>query len=114
MPNSNRQRGDYFERQTRDALAALGWVVIRAAGSKGPADLVALRQHHPPMLISCKLAGYCPPRERANLLHAAALSGARPIIASRDRPGWVALAFLPSTGLPLHVDDLKVPKRVRP
>jgi Holliday junction resolvase len=108
---TNRQRGDYFERQTRAALESIGWLVIRSAGSLGPADLVALRAEHPAMLVSCKLHGYLGPLERATLLTAAAKAGARPMVARRDKPGWVLLAFLPPDGRPLDVDTVKVPRR---
>ena len=50
MPNSNRSRGDYFERRTRAALEAQGWLVIRSAGSYGVADLVALSAGRTPLL----------------------------------------------------------------
>lgn len=108
MPNSNRQRGDYFERQTRDALEAHGWFVIRAAGSLGPADIVALRQGNTPLLVSCKLSGAIGPEERAVLCAHADQAGARPVLAQRKKQAHVALSSVPA-GVVLA--ELRVPKR---
>jgi Holliday junction resolvase len=108
----NRQRGDYFERQTRDALAGCGWYVVRSAGSLGVADLVALRQGRRPLLVSCKLSGRIDPTERADLVAAALMAGARPMVAQRSRPGWVAVSTVPTSGRPIVIDELKVPRRV--
>ena len=36
-------RGANFERRVRVQLEAQGWLVVRAAGSRGPFELVALR-----------------------------------------------------------------------
>jgi Holliday junction resolvase len=108
---SNRQRGDYFERQCRDALIATGWLVVRAAGSYGPADLVALRTGYTPLLISCKLDGYLRPHERADLLAAGRLAGGRPMVASRPVNGHVSLSLVYRQGHSLPVDTLKVPPR---
>ena len=46
---TNRTRGDDFERQTKDALRAYEWLVVRSAGSLGVADLVALRGGNTPL-----------------------------------------------------------------
>jgi Holliday junction resolvase len=110
----NRQRGDYFERQTRDALAGCGWYVVRSAGSLGVADLVALRVGRRPLLVSCKLSGRIDPGERADLIAAAVMAGARPMLAQRERAGWVSVSSVPSSGRPIVVDELKVPRRVEP
>lgn len=109
---TNRHRGDYFERQTRDALMALGWVVIRAAGSLGPADLVAMRGGDRPLLISCKLNGRIDPHERLELISAAWAAGGRGLLAWRSKPGYVELLAVhkkPGRGEP--VDVIKVPPR---
>lgn len=52
-------KGTRFERKTRDDLEKRGYLVIRAAGSKGAAkvDLVAFRPGWPMMLIQCKTSG---------------------------------------------------------
>jgi len=110
---TNRARGDYLEHQTRDALKAHGWVVVRAAGSLGVADIVGLRAGNTPLLVSCKLGGLPPPGERTALLAAAEQAGARPIVATREHPGWVALYALQSDRPrdQLLAGELKVPKR---
>jgi Holliday junction resolvase len=113
MPNSNRGRGDYLERQVRSALRRYGWIVVRAAGSLGVADLVALRAGNTPLLISCKLTGLPPPAERFAFLRAAEQSGARPIVATREHPGWVVLYAMRSAEPRDYVlaGELKVPAR---
>lgn len=111
MPNSNAQRGVYFERQARDALVVNGWVVIRAAGSLGPADLVALRNGSTPLLLSCKISKRISPRERHQLISAAEQAGARPLLATRVRPGWVDLFTVHLGPEGKHVETLKAPAR---
>ena len=93
MPGGKAPRaaGDYFERRTRDALEADGWLVIRSGGSLGPADLVALKAEHVPLLVSCKKGGYLPRGELFTLVDAAARAGAAPILAKSHRPGWCLL-----------------------
>lgn len=116
---SNRARGDYLEHQTRAALEHYRWVVVRAGGSLGPADLVALRFGNAPLLIQCKILGAgranprVDPEERKRLWETAEKAGARPIIATRYRGGWVSLLALngPSwTQYPV-LDELRVPTR---
>jgi Holliday junction resolvase len=91
MPNKRRQAGDYFERRTRAALENAAYVVVRSAGSLGPADLVALKGGAPPMLISCKMSGHLPRQELVALLDVAQDAGAMPVLAQRHKPGWVKL-----------------------
>lgn len=43
MPNPRYHQGAAAERQVRKTLEQDGWMVVRAAGSRGPVDLVALR-----------------------------------------------------------------------
>lgn len=116
---SNRTRGDYLERQTRAVLDYYGWVIIRAGGSLGPADLVALRLGKKPLLVQCKILSRnrlmprIDPGERAALCAIAEQGGARAIIATRYTPGVVTLLELPGphwTQYPL-VDELHVPTR---
>jgi len=116
MALTQRQRGDYHEHRTRDALEALGWCVTRAAGSLGPADLVALRVGDKPLLISCKLSGRIDPAERETLHTTARRAGARPLVASRDKPGWIRLQAVlwdsPGSRSRLEdVDRIRAPKR---
>jgi Holliday junction resolvase len=109
---TNRHRGDYFERQVRDALHAEGpWIVVRSAGSFGIADLVALTAGRKPWLISCKLNGYIGPKERAELLHAQWVAEALALVAMRPKPGWVEFRTVHQTpGFTVHC-TMKVPKR---
>lgn len=110
MANRNRQRGDYFERRTRDALEDCGWLVVRSAGSLGPADLVALASGYPPYLISCKLHGRLTPAEQMTLIATAITAGALPVLASRIRPGWAALDRVHPMGRE-RLDELHFPPR---
>jgi Holliday junction resolvase len=110
---TSRGQGDYLERQARLALESAGWWVIRAAGSHGIADLVAMRADRLPLLVSCKKGGTIPRQERHRLWLTAQATGARPVLATRDHPGWVAFYQLLSTDPRHHhlVDELKVPHR---
>jgi Holliday junction resolvase len=111
MPNSNRQRGDYLERQTRSALEACGWIVVRAAGSLGVADLVALRRGNRPLLVSCKLGKGIPPHERLALLDASTQAGARPVMATRTKRGVVDIHLVRAVAPHPLIDQIRVPAR---
>ena len=119
MTMTNRQRGDYFERQVRDTLAEHGWWVVRAAGSLGVADLVALRHDKTPMLVSCKISGRIDPGERTAISDAADMAGARAVVAMRPpgggrkpRGGWVTLAaVVRGTRHLVPLDTLHIPPR---
>jgi len=66
---TNYQRGRAFEYRTRNACTKLGAVyVMRAAQSKGLADLAAFWPHAEPWLIQCKLDGRFTKKERAGML----------------------------------------------
>lgn len=54
---SNSSRGLAFERKCRRKLERHGWTVIRAAASKGPADLIAFKAGHDPLFVECKNNG---------------------------------------------------------
>ena len=111
---TNRGRGDYFEHQTRDALDACGWVVLRAAGSLGPADLVALRRGNTPLLVACKVGALrIDPAERLAIITAAEQAGARPLLAHRGVPGQVDLWTVQVGPQRQRVDRLPVPSRKR-
>jgi Holliday junction resolvase len=114
MPNRARNRGDYLERQTKAALIACGWVVTRAAGSLGAADLVALRADKKPLLISCKTDGRIPPHERAAIILAATQGGARPLLAYREKRGWVTLSLVVEGPERRVIDQVKVPSHAAP
>jgi Holliday junction resolvase len=111
---TNRQRGDYFERQVRETLMAHGWFVIRSAGSLGIADLVALRHDRTPALVSCKLSGRIDPKERMALLDAAEMAGARAVVAMRPKGGRVLMAaVVRGTNRLVPLETLHVPTRTR-
>ena len=106
----NRQRGDYLERQAATVLVSYGWFVVRAAGSHGAADLVALRRGRTPWAVSCKIDGYLRPAERDLLLYVSEVAGTHPVVASRKRPGWVLFQLLGQDGATRHqLDELHVP-----
>ena len=96
---SPRRRGDYFERQTRADLERRGWLVVRAGGSLGPADLIAITSGKPPLLVSCKLGGRISPREREMLDVTAHRYGAVGIVASRQKAGHVAYLLIKQDGV---------------
>jgi Holliday junction resolvase len=71
---NNYTRGVVIERRAQAELEALGYLVIRAAGSKGPADLVAIAPGGV-RLIQCKrTSGRAGSGLRATLRDLAALS----------------------------------------
>lgn len=55
MPNRNYEAGRRLEWEVKADLEALGYIVIRAAGSHGHADLVALNpRKNGVILLQCK------------------------------------------------------------
>jgi len=89
---SPRNRGDYFEYQTRDDLISRGYIVGRSAGSRGSFDLVAMADGHKPMLVSCKVNGVITKAQRNAILAAAIKAGATAVLAHRPKPGHVSYA----------------------
>lgn len=86
---SPRRRGDYFERQAKADLESHGWLVVRAGGSLGPCDLIAVSRARQPLLISCKLGGRISPAERQTLATLSQRFGAVAMVASRPSDGVV-------------------------
>jgi len=94
---SPRQRGDYHERRTQADLEKHGWLAIRLPGSgsgdsmasAAHVDLIAIRKNRTPLLVSCKLSGRVPPKEREALVKTAERYGAVPLVASRLVPGKI-------------------------
>jgi len=84
-------RGATFERATKAHLEPVGYVVIRAAGSHGEADLVALRAGSMPLLVSCRINGKIGPLEREALHSAAKRAGGHPVLACRPSRGRIEL-----------------------
>jgi Holliday junction resolvase len=92
------------ERQLRERLRSQGWWVIRAAGSLGDADLVALKDGQRPRLIELKAnAEGGPfknfgPTDRAELLEAAQCAGADALLCwwpARKDPRWIGSSDWP-------------------
>lgn len=88
--------------------------MIRAAGSYGAADLIALRWDKKPLLIACKTTGNIPPLERQAIREQALQGGARPLLATREKRGWVTLYRVKETPEKVLDDEIKVPPHARP
>lgn len=84
-------KGTRFERKVRMDLEALGYSVIRAAGSKGDAkvDLIAFHPSRPMMLVQCKTSGKIPKSEWDRLYEVAGWYPAAcvPVLASNGARG---------------------------
>lgn len=83
---SNYSRGATLERQTIHYLTNNGYWCIRAAQSKGTADVCALKPGEV-LLVSCKITALPPPAERIALASLARHVGAVPILARRGPRG---------------------------
>ena len=95
-------RGRAFEYRVRDDLRARGCLVVRAAGSKGKVDLLAvlpLTDENPGeiLLVQCKATGWGTPSERAELCRLAEVYGGRAILASKGEPGIAYREYVNST-----------------
>lgn len=77
------------EHRTRDRLAETGWVpIMRAAASKGPADLLMGHPIHGGALVQVGTASKSlGPADRARFVTAAELIGALPLLATWTRTG---------------------------
>lgn len=86
--STNYTRGRNLEYRAEAYLKAAGYVVTRAAGSKGVADLMAMRcGRDPKLLVSCKLGkGGAPPAERKALSLAAEQAGGLAVVCWQRRP----------------------------
>ena len=85
---SRASRGADFERACRAVLLEAGWYVTRAAGSHGPADLVAISPHEVGF-VQCKLGGpgAFAPLEWNQLFELARSCGGVALIAHRPARG---------------------------
>ncbi len=54
MKTTPKQRGSNFERRIKTWLEKRGWTVFRSAGSRSPADLIALRPGLTVLAVQCK------------------------------------------------------------
>ncbi len=96
-------RGADFERKVAATLRGEGWLVIRAAGSRGECDLVALRAGEKACLVQCKIGPHFSLVHRAELSRAACMAGATAWLAFRGKaPGHHAIVWyelvLPADG----------------
>lgn len=80
---SQYRRGRAFEYRVRDRFKAKGYEVLRAAGSKGPADLVAFKKGSI-IFIQCKIGHFHQVDEWNSLVDIAESVGATPVYATRD------------------------------
>lgn len=83
MGNSLYKKGRAFEYKIKSIFETCGFFVIRAAQSKGVADLVALKSGHYPVMIQCKVGRWYDVEEWNEFLLAANRAGAIPIYANR-------------------------------
>lgn len=99
------QRGHNRERQVRLLLEAEDWFVVRAAGSLGDADLVALKDGHRPRVIEVKSTAGGPyerfgPQSRSELSLAGRIAGADAWLVwwpPRGKACWIAESEWPPT-----------------
>ena len=81
-------RGRRFEYKVKQYYESHGWFVVRSAGSKGIADLVAIKPRAEEIhLIQCKKHGYLSKTEREELFNVADKYGAVPILAATGNNG---------------------------
>jgi len=80
------RKGRRFEYTVRDYLRCMGYEVIRSAGSRGPADLLAGDGRHV-LAIQCKINGDIRPRERERLVEFARKFRAMPVLAFKGKKG---------------------------
>lgn len=84
---TNYARGRGLEYRARKALEAAGYCVIRAAQSKGVADLWAASHGKELLFVSCKLGnGGCGPAERKALYTATLKAGALGVVCWQRKP----------------------------
>jgi Holliday junction resolvase len=82
-----RAAGDRFERLCIERLRAHDYLVIRSAGSLGPADIWAARADRGLLLISCKVTDKTTVAERCAFLALAVDAGALALIATKTGRG---------------------------
>jgi len=88
---NNYKRGRNAEYVIKQKFEKEGYVVIRSAGSHGPADLIAARDHEI-ILIQVKTNGYLSKAEKEKLKEWAKHFGGKPVVAKKKGRRWV---FLP-------------------
>lgn len=99
-----RMAGDRFERAVVIRLRSLGYLVVRSAGSLGPADIWAARADVGLLLISCKVTDHTTARERRYFHALATDAGALALIASKPGPGHMEWQRIAHDGNRHHYD----------
>ena len=82
MPNARYISGANFERRVKKYYIDHGWVAIRAAGSHGIVDVIAVRGGVIEM-VQCKTGGIISTEDIEDLIKAAQVAGGAPKIAYR-------------------------------
>lgn len=85
---TNYSRGAKFEYVVRDYFLSIGFVVVRAAGSKGAGDLVCGREGKT-YYVQCKRRGKPPEKELDALDADAARAGWIPLVVIKKKRGFV-------------------------
>lgn len=83
-------KGAKFEREVKKALESKGYVVIRSAGSRGPADLIGMQKiagRTTALAVACRSDGRISNREWEKLEELGEKSGATPLLAKRGDYG---------------------------
>ena len=83
LGRTNYRNGRAYEYLIRDALEADGYSCIRAAGSKGKADLVCLKLGEVLLVQVKRTNPQLSPTDRADLLELARITGGRAIVAHK-------------------------------
>jgi Holliday junction resolvase len=92
------RNGRQNEYLVRDHLISLGYETVRAAGSKGKADIVALRPGEV-LLVQVKASNpQISPAERTALVSMAVAAGAQPIVAHKPFRQPIVYRTLTGTG----------------
>ena len=88
MTNKKYNAGRAFEYKIKKHLEAQGYFVVRAAGSRGPVDLVAFQNDSWPLFIQCKLDGKISKADKTSLVELAKNNHAYPMLVSRFKPKY--------------------------
>ena len=83
---SQYRRGVRFEHTTLYDLRSNGYYAQRTPGSRGVADVMAVKRGQV-LLVQCKISGNLDPAPWNDLYDAAWLCGAIPVMAEKDAPG---------------------------
>lgn len=109
MPRANYYRGRDFEYRVRKFYEKHGWFVVRSAGSKGTADLVAISPAGGEIhFIQCKKRGYIPDHELDTLKEIAQRYNAVPIVATAGKDGRGIRLLIPTNEKPIDITHLVV------